>query len=122
MVQDLKVLICDDSLFVRKKMKDIITALGVTQVFEATDGENAVTKYAATNPDIVFMDIVMPVKSGLEALKDILSIDPQAKIVMASSVGTQSNIKDAITAGAFSFLQKPIEQEDIKKILDKISN
>ncbi len=118
-IQDLKVLICDDSMFVRRKMKDSLSALGVTKIFEASDGEKAVVKYAESNPDIVFMDIVMPVKTGVDALKDIKSIDPDAKVIMASSVGTQKNLKEAISEGAFDFLQKPINERDLLKMLEK---
>ena len=120
-LKDLKVLICDDSIFVRKKMKESLNKFGVEKIFEAVDGEKAVVKFAETNPDIVFMDIVMPVKSGVDALKDILSISPNAKVVMASSVGTQGNLKEAITAGAYDFLQKPINDDDLLKMLEKVA-
>ncbi len=102
-------------------MKESLVKFGVEKIFEAADGEKAVVKFAESNPDIVFMDIVMPIKSGVEALKDILSISPGAKVVMASSVGTQGNLKDAITAGAYDFLQKPINDDDLLKMLEKVA-
>ncbi|MGN1340658.1 MAG: response regulator [Oscillospiraceae bacterium] len=117
----LKILICDDSLFVRKKMKDTISKLGITDIIEAADGQQAVEKYKAEKPDLCFMDIIMPVKSGVDALKEIREFDKGAKVIMASSVGTQANLKEAIIAGAYDFLQKPIEDAAVKKIIDKIT-
>ena len=66
------------------------------------------------------MDIVMPKKTGVEALKEIKNINPKAKVVMASSVGTQANLKEAIEAGVYDFLQKPITDSDIEKILSRL--
>ena len=102
-IKDIKVQISDDSVLVRKKMKDHLASLGITTVFEAVNGNEAVDVYKANKPDVVFMDIVMPEKSGVEALIDILAYDSSAKVVMASSVGTQDNLKIAIAAGAYEF-------------------
>lgn len=115
----LKVMVCDDSMFVRKKMKDAINAAGVTEIIEAADGQQAVDKYKTEKPDLVFMDIIMPVKNGIDALSEIRTFDGSAKVVMASSVGTQENLKEAILAGAYDFLQKPIVNEDVAKIISK---
>ncbi|MDE6596776.1 MAG: response regulator [Oscillospiraceae bacterium] len=114
-----QVMVCDDSIFVRKKMKDILALLGVNNVIEAEDGQQAVDKYKSENPNLVFMDIIMPEKDGVEALSEIMAFDGKARVVMASSVGTQKNLKDAITAGAYDFLQKPIEAADIARIIKK---
>ena len=116
----LKVLICDDSIFVRKKMRTAIESAGVTDIVEASDGQQAVEKYKVEKPDLCFMDIIMPVKTGVEALKEIREFDKNAKVIMASSVGTQANLKEAIVAGAYDFLQKPIEDAAIKKIIDRV--
>ena len=116
-----KVMVCDDSIFVRKKMRDILALLGVNNVIEAEDGQQAVDKYKTENPTLVFMDIIMPEKDGVEALSEIMAFDSGARVVMASSVGTQKNLKDAITAGAYDFLQKPIETADIARIIKKAS-
>ncbi|MGN0653766.1 MAG: response regulator [Oscillospiraceae bacterium] len=120
-MKDIKVQISDDSVLVRKKMKDHLASLGIENVVEAVNGNEAVSVYKANKPDIVFMDIVMPEKSGVEALLDILAYDSSAKVVMASSVGTQENLKIAIAAGAYEFLQKPINYDDVTKILEKIA-
>lgn len=116
----MKIMICDDSMFVRKKMKDAVSeAAPDAEIIEAANGEQAVEKYKAEEPDLVFMDIIMPEKSGVEALTEIMAFDKKAKVVMASSVGTQENLKQAILAGAYDFLQKPIENADIAKIIAK---
>ena len=93
--------------------------MGITQIFEAADGEQAIAAYKEHLPDITLMDIVMPKVDGVAALKAILEVNPKAKVVMASSVGTQENLKEAIKAGAFDFLQKPISEEQIKTLISK---
>lgn len=118
----IKVLICDDSVFVRKKMRNILALLGVNNVIEAENGQQAVDKYKSETPTLVFMDIIMPEKDGLQALAEIIAFDGGARVVMASSVGTQQNLKDAIVAGAYDFLQKPIETADIARIVKKACN
>lgn len=120
-VNELKVLICDDSILIRKKMKDVLASVGVGTILEAANGQEAVDQYKANNPHIVFMDIVMPVKTGIEALTEIKRLDPSAKVIMASSVGTQSHLKTAIEAGAFDFIQKPIENEQLIKIINTMT-
>lgn len=116
----MKILICDDSMFVRKKMRDAVVKAGVTDIVEASDGQQAVDKYKQEKPDLCFMDIIMPIKTGVDALKEIREFDKGAKVIMASSVGTQANLKEAIVAGAYDFLQKPIDDAAVKKIIDKI--
>jgi two-component system chemotaxis response regulator CheY len=113
----LKVLICDDSMLMRKKLKGSLTLCGSFDILEATDGQKAVESYKENNPDLVFMDIVMPVKDGIKAVSEIKAFDGNAKIIMASSSGTKENLKNAIKAGAFEFIQKPWEQEQIDKIV-----
>lgn len=117
-ISELRILICDDSLLVRKKLTDILKKLGIASIFEAVDGVQAVELYKEHNPDLVFMDIVMPVKTGLDALVEIKAYDSNAKVVMASTIGTQSNLVTAIKAGAYEFLQKPVSDEDVLKVLN----
>ena len=119
-ISELKILICDDSILVRKKLTDILKKLGITAVHEAVDGVEAVELYKEYKPDLVFMDIVMPIKTGLEALMEIRKFDNDAKVVMASTIGTQSNLVTAIKAGAYEFLQKPVNDEDVLKVLNSL--
>lgn len=121
-VGSLKVLICDDSMLVRKKLSSSLKNIGVGEVLEAADGEQAVEMHKKHDPDFTLMDIVMPKLNGVDALKAILANDPTAKVVMASSVGTQDNLKDAINAGAFDFLQKPIGDDQLKALVEKVCN
>lgn len=117
-ITDLKVLICDDSILVRKKFMNILNTIGLKEVYEATDGADAVEKYKQFNPDLTFMDIVMPKMSGLEALEAIREYDDTAKIVMASTIGTQGNLTTAIKEGAYDFIQKPVKEEQVLRILN----
>lgn len=117
-ISEMTVLICDDSPLIRKKLTEILGRIGITKVIYAEDGEIAVEQYGKNKPDLVFMDIVMPKKTGIDALREIKDIDSDAKVVMASTVGTQKNLINAIKAGAFEFLQKPVKEEDIMKIIN----
>ncbi|MBR1763850.1 MAG: response regulator [Ruminococcus sp.] len=119
-IKDVKILLCDDSMFARKKLGMFLTSIGVVNISEAADGEEAVSKYKENKPDLVFMDIVMPKLTGIDALKAIKEFDPGAKVVMASSVGTQSHLKQAIVLGAYDFVQKPIEDSQIEKIVKNV--
>lgn len=119
-MKNITVLICDDSVFVRKKLSNFIQTLDVQEIYEANDGVEAVNQYKEHKPTIVFMDIVMPNKTGIEAVTEIIEFDPDARVYMASSVGTQNYLKDAINAGAADFLQKPISNDDVQKIIEQL--
>lgn len=119
--KDIKVLVADDSLLARKKLKDCLIGLGCTTVLDVNDGQAAVDVFKAELPDLVFMDIVMPTKTGLDALADIIRYNPSAKVVMVSSTGTKANITSAIKAGAFDFIIKPFATYQVQEILSKIS-
>ena len=117
---DLKILIADDSILSRRKLKNCLNGLGYLNILEAVDGVIAVEMYKANQPDLVFMDIVMPNKYGIDALIDIIAYSPTAKVVMLSSTGTKSNITDSIKAGAYEFLLKPFTNTQVKEILSRI--
>lgn len=117
-LETIKILICDDSILARKKLKDFLSSLGCTNLFEATDGQAAIDTYKEQKPDIVFLDIVMPVKDGISAVKEIMEFDSSAHIVMTSSVGTQQNLKEALKAGARDFIQKPLDTAQVKHVLE----
>lgn len=117
-ISELTILICDDSPLIRKKLSEILGKVGITKVIQAVDGEEAVAKYKENTPDLVFMDIVMPKKSGLDALREIIAFNKDAKVVIASTVGTQNNLIKAIKEGAFEFLQKPVKEDDILKVIN----
>ncbi|MCR5526865.1 MAG: response regulator [Lachnospiraceae bacterium] len=119
-IKDLKVLICDDSLLARKNLHDGLNKIGCTNVTEVKDGQAAVDAYKKSPVDVVFLDIVMPVKDGITAAGEICSIDKDAYVIMVSSVGTQLHLREAIKAGARDFLQKPTTPEQIKEALSHV--
>ncbi len=113
-----KILIGDDSILARKQIKDIILSIREDVEFiEAANGQEAVDKYEEVKPNMVFLDIVMPTKDGIDATKGIMEKDPEAVIVIASSVGTQAQLKAAIDAGAKDFIQKPIRTEQVENVI-----
>lgn len=118
-IDDLKILVCDDSILARKQMKDIINTLGSPTIIEASNGQLAIDMYKEHKPDITFVDIVMPVKDGNAAITEIIEFDPKATIFVASSVGTQSELKKALTAGASDFIQKPIDKDQVIDLIRK---
>lgn len=114
-----KVLICDDSILARKQIKDIISVVGSPTIYEAPDGESAIEIYKEHKPDIVFLDIVMPKKDGNIAIEEILAFDKDAIIIIVSSVGTHTQLRCALEAGATDFIQKPINKIQIIDALNK---
>jgi two-component system chemotaxis response regulator CheY len=120
MKEKIKVLICDDSLLIRKKLSDSVKACcSFAIVVFAREGLEAISAFKLHKPDIVFMDIVLPGRSGIEIVKELIDINPKANIIMVSSVGTKINLMKAMAAGACDFIQKPWEQETIDRIIVK---
>lgn len=115
-----KILICDDSALARRTLKTQLKELGYENIFEASNGEIAVSTYKEQAPAVVFLDIVMPVKDGIQVVKEIIAHDANARIIMFSSVGTQANLRTALEMGACDFLQKPAKTEDIRNILSRL--
>ena len=118
--KELKVLVCDDSILARKNLIENLKKCGIESITQVSDGEAAVETYKALNPDIIFLDVVMPVKDGITALKEIMEFDSKSVAVMVSSVGTQMHIREAVKAGARDFLQKPATLEQIIAIVDRV--
>ncbi len=116
-----KVMIVDDMKFMRFALKLLLEKNGYQVVAEASDGAEAVKKYAECTPDIVTMDITMPNMTGIEALKAILAKDPQAKIVMVSAMGQESFVKEAVLSGAKYFIVKPYKDEVVVDTINKIA-
>ena len=117
LLKDAKVLIGDDSILARKQLKDVLSTMGAVHFIEAVNGKEAVEKYIAEKPDIIFLDIIMPIKDGIHAVQEIIAEDPTALIIIVSSVGTQQQLKSAIEAGAKDFIQKPLNADQIKAIV-----
>ena len=116
-LEEAKILISDDSILSRKQLKDAILHLGTPTFIETSNGQDAIDSYKREKPDLVFLDIVMPVKDGNAAIREIREFDPKAEIIIVSSVGTQAQLKAAIEAGAKDFIQKPMNPNQIASII-----
>ena len=117
----LRVMVVDDALFMRNMLKDIFVRAGYEVVAEAVDGEMALGLYQETRPDLVTMDIVMPKKSGIDALQDIIAEDPEACVVMVSALGQDSLVLDAVESGAKDFIVKPFKEDKVLEIVKRIT-
>ena len=108
-----RVLIVDDAAFMRMMIKDILGKNGYEVAGEAENGLKAVEKYKELMPDLVLMDITMPEMNGIDAVKSIKAIDPNAKIVMCSAMGQQAMVIESIQAGARDFIVKPFQADRV---------
>ncbi|HJV35060.1 response regulator [Geomonas sp.] len=115
------VMIVDDSLFMRKMLRDILEEEGYEVVAEASDGEEAVAKFREFRPELTTLDIVMPNKTGIEALKDIMALDPAARVVMCSAMGQESLTTAAAEAGAKAFIVKPFNPELVARVIKEVA-
>jgi two-component system chemotaxis response regulator CheY len=113
-----RVLVVDDAAFMRKVLTDTLSKGGHEIVGEASNGMEAVDRFRELRPELTTLDITMPEKDGLTALREILSFDPSAKIVMCSALGQESKVLEAIRAGAKDFVVKPFQPE---RVLDAVS-
>jgi two-component system, chemotaxis family, chemotaxis protein CheY len=115
-----KVLIVDDAAFMRAVLKGILVQHGLEVIGEAENGKVAIEKYRALKPDLVTMDITMPVMEGVEAVRRIVELDPSAKVVMCSAMGQQAIVVDAIRAGAKDFVVKPFHPERVVQAVSSV--
>lgn len=113
------VLIVDDSEVMREMIKDILVEGGFEVIGEAKDGDDALEKYKALKPSIVTMDVVMPSKHGIDAIKSIISHDSKARIVVISGLHQKSLVMDAMDAGARDYIIKPFEPDDILSAIQR---
>ena len=114
------ILICDDAAFMRMMIKDILTKNGYNVAGEAENGLKAVEKYKEVSPDLVLMDITMPEMGGIQALKEIKSLDGGAKVIMCSAMGQQAMVIESIQAGAKDFIVKPFQAERVIEAVKKV--
>ncbi|HTX03246.1 MAG TPA: response regulator [Candidatus Acidoferrales bacterium] len=117
-----RVLVVDDAVVMRMMIKDILSRNGFEVVGEAQNGAEAVEKYKDLRPDVVTMDMIMPGVDGISAVKQIVAVDPDAKILMCTSMGQEALLREAIEAGAKSYITKPFQPakmvESIGKVLE----
>lgn len=115
-----KIMVTDDAAFMRVLIKDALSKQGYSNVVEAADGQIACDLYDTEKPDLVFMDITMPNKTGLQALAEIRAKDPNAKVVMCSAMGQEAMVVDAIRLGAIDFIVKPFKPDRLLQIVKKV--
>jgi two-component system chemotaxis response regulator CheY len=109
----------DDAAFMRKMVGDALSGGGHEIVGEAANGAEAVQRFQELRPDVITLDITMPEKDGLAALKEIIAVDPGAKIVMCSALGQESKVLESIKLGAKDFVVKPFQTERVLSAVDK---
>lgn len=114
-----RILIVDDTMFMRTLVKNILFSGGHDIVGEAEDGAQAVEMYKKLKPDLVTMDVVMPKMNGIEALKSIKAADPGARVIMCTAVGQEQMVKLAIKNGAKGYIVKPFQAP---KVIEEVNN
>ncbi len=115
-----RVLVCDDAIFMRTMISDILTGAGYEVVGEAETGLQAIERYRNLRPDLVTMDIVMPDMGGIDAVREIVKEDANAKILMCSAMGQQALVVEAIQAGAKDFVVKPFQPSRVLEAVQRV--
>jgi len=116
-----KLMIVDDASFMRISIRKMLETHNYEVVAEASDGAQAIELFKQFNPDIITMDITMPVMSGIDALKEIKKINKNVIVVMVSALGQEVMIKEAVIQGASSFIVKPFQGDKLIEVLDKLT-
>ncbi len=120
-----RILVADDASFMRQMIREIVESEGFEVCGEASDGIEAIDEFERLHPDVVTMDIVMPRKSGIDAVRGIIDLEPTACIVMCSALGQETLVTEALQAGAKDFIVKPFKPDSVidtlKKVLEKES-
>jgi two-component system chemotaxis response regulator CheY len=114
-----RVLVVDDAVFMRKVVSDALAKGGHEVIGEAANGLEAVEQFQSLKPEVMTLDITMPEKDGLSALKEIIAMDPQARVVMCSALGQESKVLEAIKAGAKDFVVKPFQPDRVLSAIEK---
>ena len=115
-----RILTVDDAAFMRRIIKTTLKRAGYTEIYEATDGLQALEKYNAVKPNLVLMDITMPNMNGLAALKAIRAADPGANVVMCTAMGQENMVIEAIRFGARDFIVKPFKPDRILSVVASV--
>ncbi|MDD2897476.1 MAG: response regulator [Desulfuromonadaceae bacterium] len=114
------VMIVDDSLFMRKILRGILTEMGYTVAAEAASGIEAMRNLHTSHPDIILLDIILPDSNGLDLLESIISACPDSTVVVCSSIGQQPVIQKSLDLGAKAFIQKPFTPEKVGEVLESL--
>ena len=118
-----KVLIVDDSVAIARKLTKLVESLGEYEVVgHAKNGAEAIKLFKTLEPEMVLMDIIMPMMDGIQSLRTLLKIDPKAKVVMVTSMGgVGSKVEEALRLGARSIISKPFEADKIRFVLERLN-
>jgi two-component system, chemotaxis family, chemotaxis protein CheY len=114
-------LVADDAAIVREKIKEAARQAGWEIVGEARNGKEAVERYVALRPAVVTLDLVMPEYDGIYALREILTVDPNAKVIVVSALGQKNVLKDAFRLGAADFVVKPFDKRALTNTLEQFA-
>ena len=112
-----RILIVDDSFYMRTMLKNMLTDAGYDVVGEAANGQQALEMAIATTPDLITLDVILPDNTGLDVLKGIRQQQPDAKVVMCSAVGQETIVNEAIENGALAYIVKPFSEERVLEIV-----
>jgi len=119
-LKDVRILIVDDEIFFRKVLRDLLEKIGFTVVAEAADGSQAVQQFRACRPHIVIMDIYMPEKNGIDATREMVAVDPNARVLVASASDYDSDTQAALDVGAKGILMKPFVPKEVYELIKKV--
>ena len=114
-----RVLIADDAAFMREMLREILESGGYSIVAEAADGDEAVQRYREHSPDVITLDIVMPRKSGLEALRELVAEFPGVRVVICSAHGQEALVMESLEAGARDFIVKPFKPDQVRSVVGR---
>jgi two-component system chemotaxis response regulator CheY len=112
-----RILIVDDSFYMRTMLKNVLTDAGYEVVGEAANGQQAIEMAASTKPDLITLDVILPDNTGLDVLKGIRENDPDVKVVMCSAVGQEVIVNEALESGASAYIVKPFSEEKVLEIV-----
>ncbi|MDO4536731.1 MAG: response regulator [Coriobacteriales bacterium] len=114
-MDDKLILVADDAAFMRKMVRMTLSEIGLTNIIEAKDGNEAVDQYREKHPDLVLLDITMANKNGLEALREIMELDPAAQVIMCTAIGQQQTVMEALALGAADYVIKPFQKDKLSE-------
>lgn len=120
MSPNITIMIVDDELFYRQVLRDMVGEAGFTVVAEATDGEEVLAKYLACHPAVTIMDVFMPKKNGIEAIREIIAADSSAKVLVSTTTGFDDEIQAALQAGARGVLSKPFMADEVAAVIRQV--
>lgn len=115
-----RILIVDDSMYLRTILKDILNDAGYDQIFEAESGKEALELVREKKPSLVTLDLILPDNTGLDVMKKIKDIDPAISVIIVSAVGQDKIVAEAIDTGATAYIVKPFEEHKVLDVIHQV--